>query len=97
MQDLRELKQLELEKLEAERLGAVGQTVAGLAHTIKNLLMGLEGGMYMLDTGLHSGMRRGSPKVWQVLHRNFDKTAAMVKGFLSLPRAGFRNCGRSTR
>jgi PAS domain S-box-containing protein len=86
MQDLRELKQLELEKLEAERLGAVGQTVAGLAHTIKNLLMGLEGGMYMLDTGLRKGNADRIAEGWQILHRNFDKTAALVKGFLSFAK-----------
>jgi PAS domain S-box-containing protein len=86
MQDLRELKQLEQEKLEAERLGAVGQTVAGLAHTIKNLLMGLEGGMYMLDTGLHRGDVKRIADGWQVLQRNFDKTATLVKGFLSFAK-----------
>ena len=36
IEDIREIKRLEQEKLDAERLAAVGQTVAGLAHTIKN-------------------------------------------------------------
>jgi nitrogen-specific signal transduction histidine kinase len=70
MQDLRELKRLGQEKLEAEQLGAVGHTVAGLAHTIKNLLMGLEGGMYMLDTGLRRGDAAHIADGWQVLQRN---------------------------
>ena len=61
MEDVREIKRLEQEKLDAERLAAVGQTVAGLAHTIKNLLMGLEGGMYMVDSGLSEVTPRGSP------------------------------------
>ena len=52
LHDLRARKQLEREKLEAERLAAVGQTVAGLAHGIKNILTGLEGGMYVTSTGL---------------------------------------------
>ena len=55
------------ELLEAERLAAVGQTVAGLAHGVKNLITGLEGGMYLLNSGMkigslfvlqHSGRRR---------------------------------------
>jgi PAS domain S-box-containing protein len=54
VQDLREIKQLESEKLEAERLSAVGHTVAGLAHGIKNLNTALEGGMYMLKTRPYS-------------------------------------------
>jgi signal transduction histidine kinase len=86
MQDLRPLKQLEQEKLEAERLGAVGQTVAGLAHTIKNLLMALEGGMYLLDSGLRKADVPRITEGWQILHRNLDKTTAMVRGFLSFAK-----------
>ncbi|HFB98104.1 MAG TPA: GHKL domain-containing protein, partial [Bryobacterales bacterium] len=86
MEDLRELKRLEQEKLEAERLGAVGQTVAGLAHTIKNVLMGLEGGMYMLDTGLRRSDAERIINGWEVLRRNFDKITALVKDFLSFAK-----------
>lgn len=86
LQDLRELKQLEQEKLEAERLGAVGQTVAGLAHTIKNLLMGLEGGLYMVDTGLRRADAERIATGWGVLHRNFEKTTTLVKDFLSFAK-----------
>ncbi len=86
MQDLREVKRLEQDKLEAERLGAVGQTVAGLAHTIKNLLMGLEGGMYMVDTGLHRGDATRIVEGWEILQRNFEKTTTLVKDFLSFAK-----------
>ena len=86
LQDLREIKQLELEKLEAERLGAVGQTVAGLAHTIKNLLMGLEGGLYMVDTGLRRADAERIATGWGVLQRNFEKTTTLVKDFLSFAK-----------
>jgi PAS domain S-box-containing protein len=86
LQDLREVKRLEQEKLEAERLGAVGQTVAGLAHTIKNLLMGLEGGMYMVDSGLRKGDAGRITDGWQILQRNFEKTTALVKDFLSFAK-----------
>jgi len=86
LQDLREIKQLEQEKLEAERLAAVGQTVAGLAHTIKNLLMGLEGGLYMVDSGLRRADAERIATGWGVLHRNFEKTTTMVKDFLSFAK-----------
>jgi phosphoglycerate-specific signal transduction histidine kinase len=39
-QDLREIKRLEKELVRSERLAAVGQTVAGLAHGLKNILHG---------------------------------------------------------
>jgi histidine kinase len=86
MQDLREVKRLEQQRLEAERLAAVGQTVAGLAHTIKNLLMGLEGGMYMVDTGIRRGDADRLVNGWQILRRNFEKTTVLVKDFLSFAK-----------
>ncbi|MGA3126243.1 MAG: ATP-binding protein [Candidatus Korobacteraceae bacterium] len=86
MEDLREIKRLEQEKLDAERLAAVGQTVAGLAHTIKNLLMGLEGGMYMVDSGLSRGDASRITAGWQMLQRNFEKTNGLVKDFLSFAK-----------
>jgi histidine kinase len=86
LEDLRKLKRLEQEKLDAERLAAVGQTVAGLAHTIKNLLMGLEGGMYMLDTGLRKGETDRIAEGWQILHRNFGKTTTLVRDFLEFAK-----------
>ena len=86
MRDLRPWKKLETEKLEAERLAAVGQTVAGLAHTIKNMLMGLEGGMYMVDTGLKAGDVERIVSGWETLQRNFNKTNSLVKDFLSFSK-----------
>jgi signal transduction histidine kinase len=86
MEDVREIKRLEQEKLDAERLAAVGQTVAGLAHTIKNLLMGLEGGMYMVDSGLSKGDASRITAGWQMLQRNFEKTTSLVKDFLSFAK-----------
>jgi len=86
MEDLREIKRLEQEKLEAERLAAVGQTVAGLAHTIKNLLMGLEGGMYMVDSGFHRNDAKRIADGWEVLQRNLQKTTTLVKDFLGFAK-----------
>jgi PAS domain S-box-containing protein len=86
IEDLTQIKKLEREKLDAERLGAVGQTVAGLAHTIKNLLMGLEGGMYMVDTGLRNNNVDRLLNGWSVLQRNFGKITTLVKDFLSFSK-----------
>jgi len=86
MQDLSELKRLEEEKLDAERLAAVGHTVAGLAHTIKNMLMGLEGGMYMANIGLQQGDSELIVEGWEILQRNFEKTTTLVKDFLSFAK-----------
>lgn len=84
--DLSALKRMEQDKLDAERMPAVGQTVAGLAHTIKNLLMGLEGGMYMVDTGLRRAEATRIQNGWEMLQRNFEKTTTLVKDFLSFAK-----------
>lgn len=84
--DLSALKRMEQDKLDAERMAAVGQTVAGLAHTIKNLLMGLEGGMYMVDTGLRRAEATRIQNGWEMLQRNFEKTTTLVKDFLSFAK-----------
>jgi len=39
-QDLTDIKQLEKDLVQSERLAAMGQTVSGLAHYIKNILIG---------------------------------------------------------
>ncbi len=86
MEDLRPLKKREKERIDAERLGAVGQTVAGLAHTIKNMLMGLEGGIYMVDTGLKKSDTDRIFKGWSILQKNFDKTTNLIKNFLNFAK-----------
>ena len=86
IQDQTELKLLEKEKLEAERLAAVGQTVAGLTHGLKNLLTGLEGGMYMMSTGLKKGSRRRIDQGWEMLDRNIVRITKFVKDFLSFSK-----------
>jgi signal transduction histidine kinase len=85
-QDLRKVKRLEHEKLEAERLAAVGQTVAGLAHSVKNILMGLEGGKYIVSLGLKKDNKETIAQGWEMLERNFEKTTTLVKDFLSFAR-----------
>lgn len=86
LQDLQELKQLEREKIDAERLAAVGQTVAGLAHGIKNILTGLEGGMYVVNSGLQKGQQDRIDVGWDMLKRNIGKISALVKNLLNFSK-----------
>lgn len=45
--------------VQAERLAAVGQTIASLSHHIKNILQGVRGGSYLIEMGLrdHDGAK----------------------------------------
>lgn len=73
-------------KVQAERLAAVGQTIATLSHHIKNILQGLRGGSYLIDMGLKekddSVVRRG----WSILEKNQAKIYNMVMDMLSFSK-----------
>jgi len=46
--------------VQAERLAAVGQTIASLSHHIKNILQGVRGGSYLIELGLADHALTGS-------------------------------------
>lgn len=85
-QDLREIKHLQKELLRSERLAAVGQTVAGLAHGIKNILHGLKGGSYLVDIGINKGETEKLKKGWDMIKRNIGRTSNLVMDLLSYSR-----------
>ena len=82
-QDLREIKRLEKELVKSERLAAVGQTVAGLAHGIKNILHGLKGGSYLVDIGIKRDDTEKLVKGWDTIKRNIGRTSNLVMDLLS--------------
>ena len=73
-------------KLQAERLAAVGQTIATLSHHIKNILQGIRGGSYLIDMGLKetddSIVRRG----WTIVEKNQGKIYNLVMDMLSFSK-----------
>ena len=84
--DISLTKRLEREKREAERLAAVGQTVASLAHGVKNLLMGLEGGVYVFRSGMERGDQKRLVNGWRMLENNIQRISAFVREFLEFAR-----------
>jgi two-component system NtrC family sensor kinase len=85
-QDLRKIKLLQKELIERERLSAVGQTVAGMAHYIKNILNGLEGGVYMVNTGLKKNKQPLLTKGWGIVQNNVAKISDLVMDMLTYSR-----------
>lgn len=81
-QDLREIKRLQRELIENERLSAMGQAVAGMAHYIKNILNGLQGGVYMVNTGLKKSKSTLFPKGWAMVQNNIGKISDLVLNML---------------
>jgi PAS domain S-box-containing protein len=83
LEDLREIKRLKAELLQAERLAAIGQTVAGVAHGIKNILHGFKGGSYLVNIGIERNDREKLEKGWRIVQRNIGRTSELVMDLLS--------------
>jgi signal transduction histidine kinase/FixJ family two-component response regulator len=81
--DLREIKQLQQALINSERLAAIGQTVAGLAHCIKNIVTALEGGVYVVNKALKKGDMSKLHTGWDMVERNIGKTSDLVLDLLS--------------
>jgi len=82
-QDLREIKRLQQELIQSERLAATGQTVAGLAHYIKNILNGLKGGAYVLNVALDKNDTDKIKSGWTMMERNLARTTDLVLDLLA--------------
>ena len=83
IQDLREIKRLERELVNSERLAAIGQTVAGMAHCIKNILHGFKGGSYIIDTAFVKNDTDKLQAGWQMIERNIERMSELVLDLLS--------------
>ena len=81
------LEQLVREKtkklVEAERLAAVGQTVSGLAHAIKNITGGLTGGTFVLEKGLQLKNEKYLSEGWDMLKVNVSRVKSMALDLLN--------------
>ncbi|MDJ0990482.1 MAG: ATP-binding protein, partial [Desulfobacterales bacterium] len=81
-QDLRPIKALEAALVRKERLAAIGQTVAGVAHGIKNILHGLKGGRHLVDVGIARQDNVRLQNGWDMVKRNIDRTSDLAMDLL---------------
>ena len=72
--------------LQAERLAAIGQTVATLSHHIKNILQGIQGGSYLIETGLNKHDETFVSKGWQIVERNQNRISSLVMDMLTFSK-----------
>ena len=72
--------------VQAERLAAVGQTIATLSHHIKNILQGIRGGSYLIEMGLSAHDEAVVRKGWEMVERNQNKISALVMDMLTFTK-----------
>jgi signal transduction histidine kinase len=81
------LEQMVAEKtrklLDAERMAAVGETVAGLSHSIKNITGGLSGGAFVVEKGLELEDSHYLRQGWRMVRSNVEKIARLSLDLLN--------------
>lgn len=82
-QDLTEIKRLEKDLVQSERLAAVGQTVSGLAHYVKNILIGLKGGSYIVDVGIQKNNTEKLKSGWETIKKNIKRIGDLTQDLLT--------------
>ncbi len=70
-------------RLATERLAAIGETVASLSHSIKNILQGLRGGADVVDMGLRKEDLKIARGGWAILKRNIDRIMGLTMNMLA--------------
>lgn len=73
----------EMALLQSERLAAIGVTVAGVAHNIKNILNGLEGGVYVVNAGLEDDNPENVKRGWEMVQRNVARISDLAYDLLT--------------
>lgn len=69
--------------VQAERLAAIGQTVASLSHHIKNILQGLRSGSEILQMGFKDKNDTLIQQGWRIAEKNQAKIYELVMDMLS--------------
>lgn len=78
--------ELYAQKLQTERLAAIGETVATLSHSIKNILQGLRGGADVVEMGLKRDDLKIAKGGWDILKRNLDRIVGLTLNMLAFSR-----------
>jgi PAS domain S-box-containing protein len=85
--DMREVKRLEKELVQRERLAAMGQATAGIAHGVKNILHAMKLGAFMVDKGLEKQKPDLLSKGWNLVGKNISRISRMTLDMLSYARS----------
>jgi signal transduction histidine kinase len=74
--DITQIRQLQ------PQLASIGLLVGSISHGIKGLLSGLDGGIYLINTGLKKDRPERVEKGWEMVQRNVAAIRSMVLDIL---------------
>ncbi len=71
------------EKVNSERVAAVGVAVSGISHFVKNLILGVTGSESLIDMGIESNNLEIIKNIWPVQKRSVKRISDLVNDMLS--------------
>jgi len=74
------------ELAQRERLAAIGQVVAGIAHCVKNMLAGVHGGLGLIRMGLSNQNSELVEKGVAILHRSLALLSNLIMDLLDISK-----------
>ena len=81
--------------IEAERMAAVGQTVAELSHTIKNIANALKGSIFVLGKGIELDEKEYLLQGWRMVKENVERIKNLSLDLLRYGKYSQANFSRS--
>lgn len=74
--DITEIRSLQ------DKLAGLGRVVGGTAHSIKNILEGLRGGVYIANLGFRDKKQEDIQRGWEMVERNVGRISALIMDML---------------
>jgi signal transduction histidine kinase len=78
--------QLHEQRMQQERLAAIGEATAGLGHCIKNIMTGVRGSSEIISIAVERQEYRGLNTAWPILLRCVERIDTLVMNMLSYSR-----------
>ncbi|NLF31388.1 MAG: FHA domain-containing protein [Planctomycetes bacterium] len=72
--------------VKSERLAAVGEAVASLSHSIKNILQALQAGADVVDMAVGGGKLDQAREAWPIVTRNLDRINSLIVNMLAFSK-----------
>lgn len=93
VQDITDLKKMEYSLRQSEKLAAIGQLAAGIAHEIRNPLASISGSIQLLK-GLLASDKQDELKLMTIVIREIDRLNNLITEFLDYSRPDVRTQDR---